>query len=116
MVLLMNQKRQDIGMLMTLGMTVQRTRKLFLQVGLLLSFIGILSGTFLGTAVCLFLDYHPMELLPDIYTDATLPAKLTMRILIGVLIGSSVVAVLGSWLPVWRNVLRQPAESLRRGN
>lgn len=114
MVLLMNQKRQDIGMLMTLGMSIRRTQVLFLKVGLLLSFIGIFAGTILGTTVCLILDRYPMELLPDIYTDSTLPAKLTMRILLGVLIGSSLVAILGSWLPVWRNVLKQPAESLRR--
>jgi lipoprotein-releasing system permease protein len=113
MLLLMRQKRQDIGMLMALGLSRQRTQRLFLQVGLLLSFMGTLSGAFLGGAVCLFLDYHPMELLPDIYTDSTLPAKLTPGIFLGVLIGSSVIAVLGSWLPVWRGVLAQPAESLR---
>ena len=55
-----------------------------------------------------------MELLPDIYTDSTLPAKLTLRILFFVLVSSSVIAVLGSWLPVWRYVLRNPSESLRK--
>ncbi|MBX3022246.1 MAG: ABC transporter permease [Bdellovibrionales bacterium] len=114
MVLLMSQKRQDIGMLMALGMSVRRTQRLFLKVGLLLSFIGIFTGVILGSAVCLFLDYHKMELLPDIYTDSTLPAKLTMRILVSVLVGSSLIAVVGAWLPVWRNVLKSPSESLRR--
>lgn len=114
MVLLMSQKRRDIGMLMALGMSVKRTRRLFLQVGLLLSFIGIVGGVLLGAGVCLFLDYNKMELLPDIYTDSTLPAKLTPKILLGVLAGSSVIAVLGSWLPVWRNLLKSPSESLRK--
>lgn len=114
MVLLMNQKRQDIGMLMALGLSVRRTRRLFLNVGLMLSFIGIFSGVLLGTAICFFLDHYKLELLPDIYTDNTLPAKLTARILVGVLLGSSLVAVLGSWLPVWRSVLRSPSESLRK--
>lgn len=114
MVLLMSQKRQDVGMMMAMGLSVRRARRLFLQVGLLLSFIGILGGVLLGSAVCLFLDTHKMELLPDIYTDSTLPAKLTARILIGVLIGSSLVAVVGAWLPVWRHVMRDPAEALRR--
>lgn len=114
MVLLMSQKRQDIGMFMALGLSVRRTRIVFLQVGLLLSFIGILSGTFVGTAVCLFLDWYPLELLPDIYTDSTLPAKLTFRILFFVLLSSSVIAVLGSWLPVWHYVLENPSESLRK--
>lgn len=114
MVLLMNQKRQDIGMLMALGLSVRRTKLLFLQVGLLLSFVGVAGGVLIGTAVCLFLDYHPLELLPDIYTDSTLPAKLTANILVGVLIGSCVIAIMGSWLPIWRGVRLNPSDSLRK--
>jgi lipoprotein-releasing system permease protein len=114
MVLLMSQKRRDIGMLMALGLSGRRVRFIFVQVGLLLSFIGIAGGVALGTSVCVFLDRHPMELLPDIYTDSTLPAKLSAGILIGVLAGSSLVAIFGSWLPVWRSIKGTPAESLRK--
>lgn len=114
MVLLMSQKRQDIGMFMALGLSLRRTQRVFLRVGLLLSFIGILGGMLLGTTICLILDWYPMELLPDIYTDSTLPAKLTLRILFYVLLSSSVIAVIGSWLPVWRYILPNPAESLRK--
>lgn len=112
MVLVISQKRRDIGMLMALGLSVKRTQGLFFRVGLLLSAIGIAGGVVLGTSVCLVLDHYQMELLPDIYTDSTLPAKLTLRILFGVLAGSSLIAVLGSWLPVWRTVLTSPAQSL----
>jgi lipoprotein-releasing system permease protein len=115
MVLLMSQKRQDIGMMMALGLSVKRTRRVFLRVGLLLSYMGILGGVILGGAVCLFLDKYPMELLPDIYTDSTLPAKLTPRILLFVLACSSLIAVLGSWLPIVRYVLTNPSAALRRG-
>jgi lipoprotein-releasing system permease protein len=114
MVLLMSQKRQDIGMFMALGLSMRRTRVVFLKVGLLLSYLGILAGVVLGAGICIFLEIHPLELLPDIYTDSTLPAKLTWRILAFVLGMSSLVAVLGSTLPVWRYVLGSPAESLRR--
>ncbi len=114
MVLLMSQKRQDIGMLMALGLSVRRTQVVFLRVGLLLSFLGIFGGVILGTVVCLFLDWYPMELLPDIYTDSTLPAKLTLRIFFFVLLSSSAIAVIGAWLPVWRYVLHNPSDSLRK--
>jgi lipoprotein-releasing system permease protein len=114
MVLLMSQKRQDIGMFMALGLSIRRTRIVFLKVGLLLSYLGIFSGFVLGAAVCIFLEIHPLELLPDIYTDSTLPARLTWGILLFVLGMSSLIAVLGSTLPVWRYVLGSPAESLRR--
>ncbi|HMN69593.1 MAG TPA: FtsX-like permease family protein, partial [Bdellovibrionales bacterium] len=114
MVLLMSQKRQDIGMFMALGLSVRRTRWVFLRVGLLLSYLGIISGILLGTAVSLFLELHPMELLPDIYTDSTLPAKLTGRIMLFVIGSSSLIAVLGSALPVWRYVMANPSEALRK--
>jgi ABC-type lipoprotein release transport system permease subunit len=114
MVLLMNQKRKDLGMLMALGLSFRRTRMVFLRVGLLLSSIGIVGGILFGSAVSLILDWYPMELLPDIYTDSTLPAKLTWRIFYFVLVSSSVIAVLGSWLPVWRYVTNNPSENLRK--
>lgn len=114
MVLLMNQKRRDIGMFMALGLSIHRTRVVFVKVGLLLSYLGILSGILIGSTVCILLDKYPMELLPDIYTDSTLPAKLTLRIFLFVLVSSSVIAVIGAWLPVWRYVNPSPAESLRK--
>jgi lipoprotein-releasing system permease protein len=116
MVLLMSQKRQDIGMLMAMGLSIRNTRVVFLKVGLLLSYLGILAGVAIGALICFVLEIHPMELLPDIYTDSTLPAKLTWGILSFVLGMSSLVAILGSALPVWRYVLGNPADSLRRNS
>jgi lipoprotein-releasing system permease protein len=114
MVLLMNQKRQDIGLMMAMGLSFQKTRRMFVRVGLLLSFFGILGGITIGTLICLGLEWYPLNLLPDFYTDSTLPAHLTPSIFYFVLGASSLVAVLGSILPVWRYVLRNPAESLRK--
>lgn len=114
MVLLLSQKRQDIGMMMSLGLSMRQARLVFLKVGLMLSGVGIGGGILLGTAVATFLDRHPMELLPDIYTDSTLPAKLSLRIFLFVVISSGLIAIVGSWLPVWRYVLANPSESLRR--
>jgi lipoprotein-releasing system permease protein len=101
-------------MLMALGLSVRRVRLVFLQVGLFLSFTGIMGGVILGTAVALLLDRYPLELLPDIYTDSTLPAHLTPMILLFVLLSSSLIAVAGASLPVWRYVLPTPAENLRK--
>ena len=113
MVLLMSQKKKDIGMLMALGLSFKRTRRVFVGVGLSMSFLGIAAGTVLGVTVCLILEAYPLELLPDIYTDSTLPAHLTLGTLLGVLVGCGAVAALGSWLPVRRTVERDPARSLK---
>lgn len=114
MVLLMSQKRQDIGLLMAMGLSFRRVRWTFVQVGLMLSFLGIFSGVLIGASVCWVLDTYPIELLPDIYTDSTLPAKLSQNILFFVLSCSTVIAVIGSCLPVWRYIVNAPAQALRR--
>ncbi|MGE4130510.1 MAG: FtsX-like permease family protein [Bdellovibrionales bacterium] len=114
MILLLSQKRQDIGLLMAMGLSRKRVKWIFLRVGLYLSFLGILSGVVVGTSISLFLDYHPIELLPDIYTDSTLPAKLSGSIFLFVFISTSLIAVLGAWLPVWRYGVSTPAQGLRR--
>jgi lipoprotein-releasing system permease protein len=114
MILLMNQKRKDIGLLQAMGLSLVRTRRVFFRVGLLLSSVGILGGVVVGTSVSLILDRYPLEILPDVYTDTTLPAKLTWGIFFFVLGASAFIAIVGSWLPVKRYVLKHPSDSLRK--
>lgn len=115
MVLLLSQKRQDIGMMMALGLSIRNARLIFLRVGLLLSLIGIGGGIILGSAVSLYLDWFPVEILPqDIYTDATLRADLTWQTILFVVVCSGLISIVGSWLPVWRYILSTPSEALRR--
>jgi len=114
MVLLLNQKKQDIGLFLAMGLPIRKLKLMFLKVGLLLSFVGILSGFALGVSICLILDFYPLELLPDVYTDTTLPAKMSTRLLVFVLCTSSLIAVLGAWLPVWKYRLSTPTEALRK--
>lgn len=115
MILLLSQKRQDIGMMMSLGMSQKKARLMFLKVGLLLSLIGIGGGIILGSGVSLFLQWHPLDLLPDdVYTDSALRAQLNWNLLFFVVCCSSLVAVVGAWLPVWRYILSSPSDCLRR--
>lgn len=113
MVLLMSQKRQDIGLLMAMGLSLRKVRWTFVKVGLMLSFLGIFSGIVFGVIVCTVLDTYPIELLPDIYTDSTLPAKLSGNILFFVVSCSTMIAIVGSCLPVWRYIISSPALALR---
>lgn len=114
MILLMNQKRKDIGLLQAMGLSLKRTRRVFFRVGILLSSVGIFGGIIVGTSVCFILDRYKLEVLPDVYTDTTLPAKLTWGIFFFVLGASIFIAVVGSWLPVKRYVLKHPSDSLRK--
>ena len=112
LVLLLTQKRKDIGVLMSMGLSPQRTRWLFVRVGLMLSSIGIFSGLLIGLLVCYIVERYPLPILPDIYYDATIPAKIEPKFIIGILIASSIIALLSAFLPARAVTMEMPADAL----
>jgi lipoprotein-releasing system permease protein len=113
MVLLITQKRREMGMLMAMGFSKSDTRKAFTLVGVYLSAIGVGFGVLFGCSVALFMDYFPIEVLPDIYYDSTLPAHLSSHIVVGVIVGAAALSIIGSYVPVRLYVDPTPADSLR---
>ena len=112
LVLLLTQKRRDIGVLMAMGLSPRRTRWLFVRVGLLLSSMGIVVGLGVGILICWVVNRYPLPILPDIYYDATIPATVDPRFILGIVIASSIIAFLSADLPA-RAVTRElPAEAL----
>ena len=115
MVLLITQKRREMGMLMAMGLSRVRTRGVFVRVGIYLSGIGVGAGVLFGCAVALIMDWYPIEILPDIYYDSTLPAHLEWNIVLGVILGASLLAWIGAYIPVRFYVSSTPSEGLRGG-
>jgi lipoprotein-releasing system permease protein len=112
LVLLLTQKRKDIGVLMSMGLSPNKTRWLFVRVGLMLSSIGILSGLVVGVAICLVIDRYPIPILPNIYYDATIPATVDPRFIFGILVVSGLIAFLSADLPARAVTGEMPAEAL----
>jgi lipoprotein-releasing system permease protein len=113
LVLLITQKRKDIGLIMSLGLSAHQTRVLFVRVGLILSSVGIGTGLVLGIVACILLDNFPITALPDIYYDATIPAKLDPYFVLGILVVAGVIAFLSAWIPVRNTTHAMPADALR---
>jgi lipoprotein-releasing system permease protein len=113
LVLLLTQKRKDIGLLMGLGLSPRKTQTLFIQVGLILSAIGIGTGLILGIVVSLLLDRFPIPLLPEVYYDATIPADLSAIFIVGILIVAALVAFISAYIPARQTTRESPAEALR---
>jgi lipoprotein-releasing system permease protein len=113
MVLLITQKRREMGMLQAMGFSKKATRRAFTLVGVYLSVIGVGAGVIFGCTVALLMDYFPIEVLPDIYYDSTLPAHLSSNIVIGVIVGAAILASIGAYVPVRLYVDPTPADSLR---
>lgn len=113
LVLLMTQKRRDIGIFMALGYSSAATRKLFLKLGLLLSAIGFGGGILLGLLVCILIQKFPLPILPNIYYDTTIPVRIEPALIAGVMLISCLIAFIGAWWPAKTYTRILPSEALR---
>lgn len=113
LVLLVTQKRKDIGILMAMGLDRKQTQRVFAQVGLWLSFFGLVAGILIGVAICWVVDTFPMDILPAIYYDRTIPAKVSPVMIGSIILFASIIAVLGSWFPAHLSAKGSPADALR---
>lgn len=113
LVLLVTQKRKDIGILMAMGLDRKRTQRVFTLVGIWLSGFGVAAGIVIGVVVCRVIDTYPMDILPAIYYDRTIPAKVNPAMIVMIVGFASLIAVLGSWFPAHLSAKDSPAQALR---
>lgn len=114
--LLMSQKQRDIAIIKTLGLSQQKTLWLFTKIGLWISGSAIALGIFLGLGVSTYLQFYPVNILPNIYYDSTIPALVDYGFVLIVLIIASGLAFLGSYFPAKTTLAIQPALLLRQKN
>ncbi len=112
LLILITQKRKEIRLLMSMGLSRIKTRALFTRLGLLLSSVGIFSGAILGIVVCLLIDSLDTSILPEFYYDTTIPAKLNLWFVAGVVAFAMFLAFLASYIPARRITELEPADAL----
>ena len=113
LVLLLMQKRKDIGSLMAMGLSRQRTLAAFVGLGLILGFCGLGGGLAAGLAICYVIQRYPLPILPDYYYDTTIPVRVDPWLIAAVLICATLVAGLSAWLPARAHARLEPADALR---
>jgi len=114
--LLLSQKKQDIAIIKTLGLSEKKTLWLFTKMGLWISCSAIILGTLIGLSVSYYLQYNPVHLLPNIYYDSSIPAYVDLTFVFFVLVISLGLAFLGSYMPARATLRIQPALLLRQKN
>ena len=112
--LLMIQKKQDIGILLTMGLSIKKTKRLFTTLGLFLSSIGVGLGLSLGLFVSWILEKYPIPILPDIYFDPTIPAKIDPTLVLYAIIASCILGFITAWIPTHFLVRYSPIEALKK--
>ncbi len=114
--LLMSQKKRDIAIIKTLGLSEKRTLWLFTKIGLWISGGALTLGTLLGVGISLYIQYNPVNILPNIYYDSTIPSLVNFYFVMVVLAVAGVLAFFGSYLPAKITLRIQPAILLRQKN
>lgn len=114
--LLISQKKRDIAMLRTLGLSQKSAIRYFIQMGVTLSLVGVSIGALLGLISGYILEYYPINILPDIYYDSTIPAKVNLFLFFTVIFVTTLIAFLGSYMPTKAIEKISPAEVLRMKN
>lgn len=122
LVMVVNDKRADIAILRTLGMSPGRVMRIFVIQGTVIGLVGVLIGVAGGVALSLNVEtivpaierlFHVQFLSPKVYYISQLPSYLEWRDVLHIGVIAFVLTVLATLYPALRAARTQPAEALR---
>ncbi len=114
LVMLVMEKRRDIGVLRTMGVTPRGIMRIFLLQGTLVGLAGTGLGLLVGWAVSFVLGRYKLLHLPgEIYFIDTLPVKIEWTDFALVAIAATALCFVASLYPAWRAGRLAPVESIR---
>jgi len=114
LVMLVREKRRDIGVLRTMGVTPRGIMRIFLLQGTLVGIGGTTIGLIVGLAVSFALGRYKLLHLPgEIYFIDTLPVKIEWTDFALVGVAATALCFLASLYPAWRAARLAPVESIR---
>uniref|UniRef100_UPI00404740E1 ABC transporter permease n=1 Tax=Aliarcobacter sp. TaxID=2321116 RepID=UPI00404740E1 len=93
-------RRKEIALLLSMGASAKEIKSIFLRVGTIIGFSGIITGIALGFIGYWFLDNFDIVTLPaDVYGSAKLPLDLAMSDFISIVIGAVIIVLISSYYP-----------------
>ncbi len=109
------EKRSDIGILKTIGLTPAKVRKIFVYNGLTIAGVGVVAGWILALAAAWVQNtYQLVSLPPDIYFISYLPIETHLIDFLGVGVSTIAICLLVALYPAFQasrlsvvDVLRQ---------
>ena len=122
LVMVVNEKRPEIAILRTLGLTPASVLAIFLIQGTLIGLVGTGLGAAAGVALAGNLEavvpaierlIGQKFLSPEIYYLADVPADIRGSDVVTILVVAFVMSVVATIYPAWRGANTQPAEALR---
>lgn len=122
LVMLVNDKRSDIAILRTLGLTPGQVMGVFMVQGTLIGLVGTALGIFSGVALATNVEtivpaieafFNTKFLAPDVYYISDLPSDLRASDVLTVGAVAFLASMLMTLYPAWQASRTQPVEALR---
>ncbi|MFH1461411.1 MAG: FtsX-like permease family protein [bacterium] len=108
------QKRRDIAILKSMGLSNKNIRSIFLNIGLKLTFWSSSAGLALAAIAGFILERYPFINLPDVYYVSYLPARMDLEIFIIVFVCTMILGFFATWIPARRTKQINIAQVLRQ--
>ena len=112
-VLLVSQKKKEIGAMMAFGMSPKMVTQIFSHIGFYLSFLGISGGLFLSLVLMWFVKTYPLDILPGIYYDSHIPVRIDLELIAMALVVCVILAFMSGWLPAKKLSVFNPSQAIR---
>lgn len=107
------QKKRDIGVLISMGMTPKKIRKIFRSQGLQIGLIGCGLGGFIGIAITYAQQEFSLVKLSSSFIIDAYPVSIHFSDIAIILTGTMLLCLLASWYPASRASNIQPADAVR---
>src|SRR5271169_2911096 len=122
LVMVVNDKRTDIAILRTLGLSPRGVLGVFMTQGVLIGWIGTILGVALGLALALNVDvivpfletnlgFHIMD--PDVYYIPGIPSEVHPPDILRIAVAALLLTFVATVYPAYQAARTQPAEALR---
>ncbi|MDC0933519.1 ABC transporter permease [Arcobacteraceae bacterium] len=93
-------RRKEIALLLSLGASTQEVKHIFLRLGLIIGYTGIVFGIAFGFLGMYILENFDIISLPaDVYGTTKLPLLLDTMDFVSIIIGSMIIVLLSSYYP-----------------
>jgi len=108
------QKRRDIAILKSMGLSHKKIRAIFLRIGMRITFWAAVTGLTLAAIAGFVLQKYPFIPLPDVYFVSYVPARMDIEIFVIVFIATMLLGFFATWIPAKQTKRINIAQVLRQ--